>query len=157
MSLTVRMNPDPYDDSTDRQAIRLLFKGKGFDIKSNPPKSGIDLSGMYNGRIYAIEIGKTTDWPFGDHAYSGSYIEIPTRKWIHFADAFHHPLRMRYDAGIYCFASNDLKSVMLLSFKDLLKIDIEDFDNAVTRMKHGRSCPMIKVPVSFVRRIEKLA
>jgi len=158
MSLVLRMNPNPYDDSLDREVVRKFFKRRGFDIQSNDQKAGIDLSGMKGGKLYAIEIGHTTDWPHGDQAYTEPYVEIPTRKWVHFVHAF-TPIdnRIKYDVGIYCFISFDRTCAMFLNFKDLLKIDIEDFDNAVTRIKYGRPCPMIKVPLSFVKRTEKLS
>jgi len=156
MSLIVQMNNSPYDDKDDRTAVKDFFTSKDFDIRDNKQNDGIDLHAMKNGKIYAVEVGHDIAWPKGDVLFDHAFIEIPKRKWVHFNNAFEHPEKILCDIGIYCFISIDRTCIMFLDFKDLLQIDTEDILNGVNRVKHGKQCPMIKVPTSLVKRIEKL-
>ena len=148
---------DQYNDEPDRTAVTKFFEGRDFDIKENSKTDGVDLFGMLNGRLYAIEIGHDNNWLKGEDEYTEPYLEIPERKWRHFFEAFDKDSsRILYDAGIYCYVSMDRQKAMLLDFKELLKIDITDSDNKIVKPKYGTNCAFIKVPISLVKRVENL-
>ena len=156
MSLLLRMNLDPYDDTEDREVITNFFEKRGFDILPNGKKDGIDLSGWKANKAYAIEIARTSIWPIGANSYSGSCIEIPVRKWMHFYNALYQPGRMRYDVGIYCYMSIDRTHSMFLNFRDLVQIDVMEGNNIITPIKHGKPCSICEVPLNLVKKTECL-
>lgn len=157
----IQLHPNRYNDETERDAVQKYLKAKGTennesDIRVNDKYSSIDLRWFYKGKFWAVEVAKTKLWPFGAQPFNGSHFDAPLRKWKHMWEALHQEGVCVYDLGIYCILSNDLTHIVIFNMRDLLKIDIEKSDNMYSRTIFGETIVMVKIPISLVKKYEKL-